>query len=86
MEKISMREKYYFPRRYLADAYLEICNRDHPLSIEEGKRIGVNALIMISQTREELRKHWRHWPKENRKQVVIHNLIELKPSFTFKIK
>jgi hypothetical protein len=86
VEKISMRQKYDFPRKHLADVYIEICKRDHPLSVEEGKQIGVEALALISQTREELKKKWRHWRKETREQVVVHNLIELKPSFTLKMK
>ena len=83
VEKISIRQKYDLPRRDLVDTYLEICKRDHPLSVEEGKQVGVEAVALISQTREELWK-WRGWTVKKR-ELVIHNLIEFKPSFTFKV-
>jgi hypothetical protein len=83
VDKISMSPKYGFPRKYLTDIYLEICIRDHPLSIEEGELIGVRALALIIQTREELGMKWKSWQIDILKQVVIHNLIELKPPFKF---
>ena len=83
VEKITMSQKYDSPRKHLVDAYLEICSRDQPVSVEEGDRIGVEALALITQTREELQRRWKSWPTDILKQVVIHNLVDLEPSFKF---
>jgi hypothetical protein len=84
IDKISMSQKYDIPKKDLADVYLEICTRDHPVSVEEGDQIGVGVLALLIQTREELQTKWGSWPTNILKQVVNHNLIELKPSFKFK--
>jgi hypothetical protein len=85
-EKIAISQKYNFPgpRKQLIDVYLEICTRDQPVSVEEGEQIGVEALALITQTREELNTKWESWPTDTLKRVVVHNLIELKPCFKFK--
>jgi hypothetical protein len=83
VEKITMSQKYDSPRKHLVDAYLEICSRDQPVSVEEGDRIGVEALALITQTREELQRRWKSWRTDILKQVVIHNLVDLEPSFKF---
>lgn len=81
-EKIAMSQKYDFPRKHLLDTYLEICARAEPVSIEEGNRIGVEAVALITQTREEILLKWRS-STDLQKQVVIHNLVDLKPCFQF---
>jgi hypothetical protein len=48
----------------LVDAYVEICKRNHRLSIEEGNRIGVEALVLIAQIREELCSKLKYWTTE----------------------
>ena len=83
-EKIAISHKYDFPRKHLADVYLEICSRHQPVSVEEGERIRVEALALITQTREELQTKWQSWPTDVLNRVVIHNLIELKPPFKFR--
>jgi hypothetical protein len=77
--KIAMREKYKFPREYLLDAYLSICDRKNPLSVEEGKLIGLETLALITQTRE-VNLTWRLVHRVNRlRDIVNHVLIEVKP-------
>jgi hypothetical protein len=77
--KIAMREKYKFPREYLLDAHLSICDRKNPLSVEEGKLIGLETLALITQTRE-VNLTWRLVHRVNRlRDIVNHVLIEVKP-------
>lgn len=83
VEKITMRRQYDFPRKDLLEVYLEICKREKPLSVDEGNQIGLEALALIAQTRQELALKWGSWEDEILKEVVNHNLIELKPCYQY---
>jgi hypothetical protein len=48
--KIAMSHKYDFPRKHLVDIYLEICQRDQPVSVKEGDCLRVEAVALITQT------------------------------------
>ena len=72
-----MRQKYDFPGIYLADAYVEICQRKQTLSVEEGHQIGVEALVLITQSRELLVLKWRYWSTEEKKEAIISKIKPL---------
>ena len=40
---------------WLRDAYVEICKRDAPLTLEEGRRLGIEDVISIDRIRHEIR-------------------------------
>jgi len=75
VEKIFMRRKYDFHGKDLVDAYVEICQRNHPLSIEEGDRIGVEALVLIAQIRELLCS--KYWTREQREEAIVSRIKPL---------
>jgi hypothetical protein len=41
-------------KSWVMDAYGELCTREKPLSIEEGRRLGVDLVIKINELRHEL--------------------------------
>jgi hypothetical protein len=82
-DKIAMRGKYDFPREDLLEIYRELCMRREPPSIEEGRKIGVDTLALIGQTREEL-KQYSNISENFQCEIVTENLIDLKPSFFYK--
>ncbi|KIM76793.1 hypothetical protein PILCRDRAFT_91427 [Piloderma croceum F 1598] len=77
VEKISLRRKYNFPSKDLVDAYVEICQRKYPLSVEEGDRIGVEALVLIAQIREQLCSKGKYWSRVERKKAIISEIQPL---------
>jgi hypothetical protein len=54
VDKISMCQKYDLSRTDLVGAYLEICARTHPPSVEEGNQ--VEELALITHTQQECRE------------------------------
>ena len=57
--KASIMDKAILGKRYgikswIMDAYIELCTRERPLSIEEGRRLGVDLVIKINELRHEL--------------------------------
>ena len=80
-DKIAMRGKYDLPREYLFEPYKNLCTRSKPPSVEEGRKIRVDTLALICQTREEM----KGMLSESRQNgVVTNNLIDLKPSYFYR--
>jgi hypothetical protein len=77
VDKIVFCQRYDVPREYLLDPYLQICQRQGSLSVEEGHAVGLETLALIAQTREELKRRPHMTPQE----AVKNNLIDLKPSY-----
>jgi hypothetical protein len=82
VDKIALYQRYGFPRKNLLSVYVELCIRGTPLSVEEGRKVGVEALAVIAQTREEIIKRGLLSPTyANHVRIIItNNLIDLKPS------
>jgi hypothetical protein len=78
LDKILMRQKYDFPRKMIHKAYLEICTRHQPLTVEEGEKIGLEMLARIALTREEIKDC--HSLSKASIDAVTNNLVELEPS------
>jgi len=76
VDKIAIGQKYEFPRKVLLNWYKDICTRFHPLSVEEGEKVGLQTLARIALTREELKSR----PDILLTSIVTNNLIELEPS------
>jgi len=84
VDKIAMCQKYDFPRQDILGAYTQICTRRKPLSVDEGKKIGVETSTLIAQTREEIKIEF---PKSVARYsgIIIHNLIDLRPSYHYNL-
>jgi hypothetical protein len=76
-DKIAMVQRYDFPREDLFDVYLGISTREKSLSIEEAHKVGLETLVRITQTREEIKTR----SSTQHKLIVTNNLIDLKPSY-----
>ncbi|KAJ4471528.1 hypothetical protein J3R30DRAFT_1090883 [Lentinula aciculospora] len=45
----------YDVSQWLLPEYMELCVRDEPLSLEEGRKLGVNTVVAINQIRHQIR-------------------------------
>jgi len=52
-EKIDLANKYDI-KDWLVPAYMELCTRTEELTMEEGKKLGVEAVIGVAQLRSQL--------------------------------
>ncbi|PFH50450.1 hypothetical protein AMATHDRAFT_130871, partial [Amanita thiersii Skay4041] len=46
--------KKYGVKSWLLSAYSELCTREKPLTLEEGRRLGVDLVVRINELRHEL--------------------------------
>jgi hypothetical protein len=83
VDKIVMRQRYDFPREDIVEAYVHLCSRCKPLSAGEGRKIGVETVILIAQTREEIKLEFSNVTSRHR-GIVTNNLIDLKPSYHYR--
>jgi len=81
-DKIAMGQKYDFPREDMFQVYMDICTKHNPLSVEEGEKVGAKTMILIAQTRDEVRLYGDHSKRIERS--VTNNLVELKPSVFYR--
>ncbi|KAF7421333.1 hypothetical protein PC9H_011856 [Pleurotus ostreatus] len=54
IEKIAVQQRYSIRPHWALDAYLEVCTRPKPLTLDEGVRIGLPESIMIAEIREQV--------------------------------
>ena len=54
VDKVVLGRDFDVPQ-WLPEAYLAICDRPEPLTLDEGDRLGVKDVIRISQAREAMR-------------------------------
>ena len=54
VDRILLGRRYDIPE-WLSTAYLELCTRDDPLSYEEGERLGMRDVILLSDIRQSVR-------------------------------
>ena len=54
VDRILLGRCYDIPE-WLSTAYLELCTRDDPLSYEEGERLGMRDVILLSDIRQSVR-------------------------------
>ena len=57
--RASVLDKAVLGRRYgvkpwVVDAYSELCTREKPLTLEEGKKLGIDLVIKINEFRHDL--------------------------------
>ncbi|EPS96664.1 hypothetical protein FOMPIDRAFT_1129890 [Fomitopsis schrenkii] len=55
VDRILLGRRYDVPE-WLAAAYLELCTRDDALSYDEGVRLGMHDVILLSDIRQSVRK------------------------------
>ncbi|KAF9479074.1 hypothetical protein BDN70DRAFT_879143 [Pholiota conissans] len=53
--KMALYQKYKVDQRHLVPLYAALCKRDIPLTLEEAKVIGLEASILVNNSRERLR-------------------------------
>ena len=68
--------------RWLPEAYLAICDRTEPLTIDEGERLGVKDVVRINAAREAMRT--RAIMSANRVREIVGSRlsVDLPPSLT----
>lgn len=54
IDRIVIGQAYHIPE-WLVPAYTELCMRDDPLTLDEGKKLGMEDVITIGQLRQEVR-------------------------------
>ena len=54
VDRILLGRRYDIPE-WLGTAYLELCTRDDALSYEEGVRLGMHDVILLSDIRQSVR-------------------------------
>ncbi|KAF9494703.1 hypothetical protein BDN71DRAFT_1392877 [Pleurotus eryngii] len=52
--KIAVQQRYSIRPQWALDAYLEVCTRPKPLTLDEGLMIGMPGTIMIAEIREQM--------------------------------
>jgi len=55
VERIKLYHENSVDRNFLVPQYLELCQRNEPLSMDEGLDLGLETTLMIARTREEIR-------------------------------
>lgn len=46
--------KRYGVKQWVIEAYSELCTREKPLTLEEGRKLGIDLVIKINELRHEL--------------------------------
>jgi hypothetical protein len=46
--------KRYGVKQWVVEAYGELCTREKPLALEEGRKLGIDLVIKINELRHEL--------------------------------
>ncbi|THV06192.1 hypothetical protein K435DRAFT_960677 [Dendrothele bispora CBS 962.96] len=83
IEKIEFQQKNILSAQWAYEAYITVCSRAGPLTVEEGKRLGIEATVKIFTVREGLEKWGRKKPEDVQKAVCDAFKLEVpKPSKT----
>ena len=82
-DKISIGQRYEFAREDLLDAYFGLSTRSKCLSMNQGRKVGLETLARIAQTREEIRMRSGsfHLSNDRKQAIVRNNLVNLQPSY-----
>jgi hypothetical protein len=58
LERIRLWKEYSISNYWVQPAFLTICMRQKPLSLKEGRIVGLDGAILIAEAREKLRVEW----------------------------
>jgi hypothetical protein len=56
--------------KWLEGAYMDVCERNLPLTEEEGERLGIRDVVKIAATREKLFKSTKDFGLSDKSQIV----------------
>lgn len=71
VDKLIIGRQYDLPQ-WLLSAYTELCERREPLTLEEGRKLGVDDVVIISHVRHSI----RHVSNFNRSHETIAELVK----------
>jgi hypothetical protein len=75
IDKLAVMKKYDIGNQWGYSAIIELCSRTHPLTVEEGGKLGIELSINICRIREKLEKWGRMKVTEVKK--VVNEVLEL---------
>jgi len=75
VDKLEVMKKYKVDSQWGYSAITELCSRTHPLTVEEGRKLGIELSINICRIRERLEKWGRM--KANEVKKVVNEVLEL---------
>ena len=56
VKRIKLYQKHNVDRNYLIPSYIALCEREEPLTVEEGLDLGITTVTQIVTTREQIRR------------------------------
>lgn len=62
---------------WLAAGYAELCTRRHPLSVEEGRKLGVEAVVRIAEMKHELFENMVQYLDDARFSALLEKSLSL---------
>jgi hypothetical protein len=80
IEKVEFQQKNKFDAQWAYEAYIALCSRAGPLTVEEAKRLGIEATVKIFTVRESLEKWGRKKPEDVQKAVCEAFKVEVPKS------
>lgn len=66
LQKVALYQKYEVDRNLLQAAYTALTVRDEPITVEEGRELGLETALLVAQARETARA-----PRRARSQVSL---------------
>lgn len=69
VDKIMLARSYDL-EPWLSDAYVSLCKREEPLTLEEARRIPLEDVVKLGQIRHQVRQGAFQWTEESRLQVL----------------
>jgi len=83
IEKIEFQQKNDLNAQWAYEAYISLCSRAGPLTVEEARRLGIEITVKIFTVREGLEKWGRKKSEDVQKAVCEAFKLEVpKPSKT----
>jgi hypothetical protein len=83
VQKIQICQKYKIEPNWAMEAFVTLCTREQPLTVDEGERLGTATSVLIAQAREIFREdsttkiftghmgfEWPWWRDERKKKVA----------------
>jgi hypothetical protein len=70
VQKLGIMRKYNIDPQWGYAAVIDLCSRTHPLTIDEGRQLGIDISINVARVREKLEK-WGRMKVVEVKKVVL---------------
>jgi hypothetical protein len=73
--KIALCDRYGIELGWAVDALATLCTRQEPITVDEGMKMGVIAIVLLAQAREMLREKSRPWHNIPEVNNIIRTII-----------